>query len=321
VLSRTVSELRHALGDDSKAPRYIQTIPKGGYRLIAPVRDGRQPARPAVTRFRARRTRLAAVAITVLGLAIAALWWEWRQGREQPPLASRPLELVRLTANPEDLSVFSARISLNGRYLAYTDPSGIEVRSLDTGETHLLPQTVYAWTADSTSVRAGECQAGKCVGWDVSLIGGDHRRSGAEWSVGVYMVPTPDGSRLLNVDQAGRLTVDLENGQGPQRVPEPPFHWPIGKPAWSSGGTRVLMPPDDEASIVSQSLQGGPVTTIFKAEKGLNRGRCPGSRASGSPRGLGPHLRCRVFNLGGPYGNTRQRASCPAVDGLAAGKN
>lgn len=35
VLTRAVSELRKAFRDDSKEPRYIQTIPKSGYRLIA----------------------------------------------------------------------------------------------------------------------------------------------------------------------------------------------------------------------------------------------------------------------------------------------
>ncbi len=37
VLTRTISDLRKALGDDAKDPRFIQTIPRSGYRLIAPV--------------------------------------------------------------------------------------------------------------------------------------------------------------------------------------------------------------------------------------------------------------------------------------------
>jgi Tol biopolymer transport system component/DNA-binding winged helix-turn-helix (wHTH) protein len=37
VLTRAISELRRALGDDPKKPRFIQTIPKGGYRLVAAV--------------------------------------------------------------------------------------------------------------------------------------------------------------------------------------------------------------------------------------------------------------------------------------------
>ena len=45
ALSRAISLLRSALGDDSHAPRYIQTIPGVGYRLIVPVSglDAPQP--------------------------------------------------------------------------------------------------------------------------------------------------------------------------------------------------------------------------------------------------------------------------------------
>src|SRR5438552_2381518 len=38
VLSRTIADLRRVFGDDAKTSRVIQTIPKGGYRLVAPVR-------------------------------------------------------------------------------------------------------------------------------------------------------------------------------------------------------------------------------------------------------------------------------------------
>ncbi len=38
ALSRCVSKLRKALGDDPKAPSFIATVPKRGYRLIAPTR-------------------------------------------------------------------------------------------------------------------------------------------------------------------------------------------------------------------------------------------------------------------------------------------
>lgn len=37
VLPRAVSELRAALGDDARDPRFVQTVPRRGYRLIAPV--------------------------------------------------------------------------------------------------------------------------------------------------------------------------------------------------------------------------------------------------------------------------------------------
>ena len=48
VLTRAISELRRLFDDDPKQPRVIETIPKGGYRLIAPV------TRPASGRVRAQ---------------------------------------------------------------------------------------------------------------------------------------------------------------------------------------------------------------------------------------------------------------------------
>ena len=45
VLSRAVADLRIALGDDAREARFIETLPKAGYRLIAPV--SHQGVRPS----------------------------------------------------------------------------------------------------------------------------------------------------------------------------------------------------------------------------------------------------------------------------------
>jgi DNA-binding winged helix-turn-helix (wHTH) protein/Tol biopolymer transport system component len=42
-LNKSIQKLRDALGDSADSPRYIETIPRVGYRFIAPVRDGTQP--------------------------------------------------------------------------------------------------------------------------------------------------------------------------------------------------------------------------------------------------------------------------------------
>jgi len=46
TLTRAVALLRKALGDDARNPRFIETIPKRGYRLLAPVGHSEKP-RPA----------------------------------------------------------------------------------------------------------------------------------------------------------------------------------------------------------------------------------------------------------------------------------
>jgi DNA-binding winged helix-turn-helix (wHTH) protein/Tfp pilus assembly protein PilF len=40
ALTQSIIKLRRALGDDARVPVYVETIPKGGYRLIAPVDAG-----------------------------------------------------------------------------------------------------------------------------------------------------------------------------------------------------------------------------------------------------------------------------------------
>src|SRR6476660_6332872 len=44
VLRTYMLELRKVLGDDASSPRFIQTIPKRGYRFVAAVRQDAQPA-------------------------------------------------------------------------------------------------------------------------------------------------------------------------------------------------------------------------------------------------------------------------------------
>ena len=63
VLTVTVSALRKALGDSARSPRYVQTVPGRGYRLIAPV-DRPSRAR-APGRFRALAAGLAALLLVV----------------------------------------------------------------------------------------------------------------------------------------------------------------------------------------------------------------------------------------------------------------
>ncbi len=79
VLVNAVWELRRALGDDSKNPRYIQTVPRRGYRLTAEVHE--QGAAAA----RGRGLGLAAAALAVLGVALGAVWMWPRPRVETPP--------------------------------------------------------------------------------------------------------------------------------------------------------------------------------------------------------------------------------------------
>jgi len=100
-LYQSVAQLRRQLGDDTDHPSYIVTVPRKGYRLVAPVRHAAPEAAavpvpapeaaavpvPASTR---RRAAIAAGAVLPV-LAAAALWW-WRSAPRGA--AGAPLRLA-----------------------------------------------------------------------------------------------------------------------------------------------------------------------------------------------------------------------------------
>jgi DNA-binding winged helix-turn-helix (wHTH) protein/TolB-like protein len=81
-LTAAIIKIRRALADDARDPEYVETIPKRGYRLIAPVREPGVPFAEASqpvpsTGGASWRLPLAAVAILVLVAAVAVAVLRW----------------------------------------------------------------------------------------------------------------------------------------------------------------------------------------------------------------------------------------------------
>ncbi|WP_440957292.1 winged helix-turn-helix domain-containing protein [Oceanicaulis sp. LC35] len=66
ALSRTVWKLRQALGDDAKAPRFVQTVSRRGYRLIMPVEPMGADAPPVTPKVSRSVLMLSAAALVVV---------------------------------------------------------------------------------------------------------------------------------------------------------------------------------------------------------------------------------------------------------------
>ena len=105
-LNAVINRLRETLGDSAESPRFIQTVPRRGYRFIAPVEDAivdtrtEDPTSTAVLDTPpATRTRWwpwiagAAALVTIVALAVAATWLV----RRSPPVGSAPPRVVPLT--------------------------------------------------------------------------------------------------------------------------------------------------------------------------------------------------------------------------------
>jgi DNA-binding winged helix-turn-helix (wHTH) protein len=66
-ISAAMNRLREALGDSAEAPRYIETLPKRGYRFIASV--GKREGKPASQSMSGRRLWF----ITAMGMMLMAV--------------------------------------------------------------------------------------------------------------------------------------------------------------------------------------------------------------------------------------------------------
>lgn len=95
ALTKSVGKLRAALGDTGKPPSYIQTIPKKGYRLIAPVSPDNddepyiavagEPLDPVLTTPPRKRLLFAGLAIVVIVISLAVLMPGWQNGEADQP--------------------------------------------------------------------------------------------------------------------------------------------------------------------------------------------------------------------------------------------
>lgn len=104
TLSRCISDLRQALGDDPRTPRYIQTLSRRGYRLLEKPRplkpDVDEPAQDqasATAHAVATRSRLQPLHWLAIPLVLAlavGLWLTLAPGAEQAAEAPEPVVLA-----------------------------------------------------------------------------------------------------------------------------------------------------------------------------------------------------------------------------------
>jgi len=108
-LNVCVAQIRSTLNDDSDAPRFIQTVPKRGYKFIAPVeRVGapveQPPVEPARRSAGSRRTSMIVTAVTLIGAAlVGAGYLRWRQPApsNRVMIATLPFENLSGDANQD----------------------------------------------------------------------------------------------------------------------------------------------------------------------------------------------------------------------------
>src|SRR5215472_6949014 len=193
-----------------------------------------------------------------------------------------PVTERRLTANPEDTPVTSAAISPDGKYLAYTDPTGFYLRQVDSGETHpvALPKgfepLAGSWFPDSIhmAVQWLEDPTKSPSLWKISIAGGTPRRLADH---GWYPSVSPAGDQVAFVAQDGatqEIWLAQADGDNRRRLVAADSTHSIGHLAWSPDGKRLVYveyiatsyigeSPDRESRVGTYDLANGRVSTVL----------------------------------------------------------
>ena len=266
-LTHSVSVLRRALGDDSAQPVYIATVPRRGYRFLAPVLveqdaapgpktnaistppHGGGPTTALYMQHRGGAPPSAASAVHGARgrgslLAVAALAFRLRLRRAPlGPAAGRhyPLRAGRAAGH---VLASGAVVSPDGRHLAFvarqrdTGQAQLWVRPLDSPQARVLPGTEGAfrpfWSPDSQVARllcrraTEACRSRNQPPQTLAEVG--YRPSGGSWSSSGVILFSDRQSRLFAVSETGgdkTAATDLEEGQ--EVAHQAPFFLPDGR--------------------------------------------------------------------------------------------
>jgi DNA-binding winged helix-turn-helix (wHTH) protein/Tol biopolymer transport system component len=280
-LNTSINKLREALGDSADNPRFIETLPRRGYRFIAPVNNDVQ--KPVPTPRPLKFVAQVVVAATAVAVVAVGLIWVTKRHPSSPP----ELKLWQITTNSDDNPVRWGAMSSDGKYLAYADPKKMYIKLIETGEIRGVAQPevlqnqkiswqIISWFPDGTRFLVNAHPAGtggeewnskNTSIWTVSALGEPPHKLRDE---GIAYSVSPDGSSIafgMNKGRLGEREIWLmgPNGDQARRVYGTDEDNAIEAVGWSPNGKRILYVAVNEAGVTMQSrdLNGGPNLTTF----------------------------------------------------------
>ena len=225
ALTRAIAQVRKAIGDDHRNPRYIATIPTVGYRFVAELRESvAAPLSQAPVRRPPSRSRpIMLTGGLALVAALSAALWLWRRDPPAAPVADGTFVPVQFSSS-STLDV-GASFSPDGTLIAYSsDRDGsfeIYVKSFDStarelqltsdGNQNLNPafSPDGRWIAFSSMKRRGI--------FLVPAIGGSVQRL---TDFGIEPVWSPDSQKVI-FRSSGAASLSTTD-----------FYWPAESNLW-----------------------------------------------------------------------------------------
>lgn len=135
-LNTAVNKLRDALGDSAANPRFVETVPRRGYRFVSDVQTGLEtgssaesPDQEAVQDRRFQRRHVILIAAATVGLGgIGSRFWVRTPSIKPRPALRRFALPMPLTAVGATGCTRTAAISPDGSRIAFTEGGGANLR-------------------------------------------------------------------------------------------------------------------------------------------------------------------------------------------------
>jgi len=269
-LNKAVNRLRDVLEDSAEHPRFIETLPRRGYRWIAPVPVSTDSlplpevavpvALPPPSTIRSRwflafANRFAVGGALLLGVALAAVGL----GLYAPRFAHEGPKIPEITRITTSGNVEHAAISPNGKYLAYTvrgdAKQSLWVQHVATGSsTQLLPPatTVYEsvrFSQDSSYIYYTEGTVIDIALYQIPILGGVPRKLLVEEADRVVLSPDAQRYAFVREDdknyESGGVFVAETSGSSKKEIATrkgPTLYNPDIGVAWSPDGNLLAVP-------------------------------------------------------------------------------
>jgi DNA-binding winged helix-turn-helix (wHTH) protein len=251
-LNKAINRLRDALGDSAATPRYIETLPKRGYRFIAAL-DGapavavvpehaavNAPSQPTPVSSRSRPVVIASIAAALVLIVAALSIWRADPTREAP--VNPPDPVLRSSLTPPAGMAFvpySLALSQNGTHLAFVAEAADGSRSLWVRAMAATTSTTIAgtegavfpfWAPDHQRIgffADGKLKIVDVTGGAIRVVADARRPSGASWNADDVIVFAPDvNGPLYRVAASGGTATPVSktpDGPGPHGHRWPAF--------------------------------------------------------------------------------------------------
>ena len=257
-VNAAIAKLRIALGDSADNPRYVETIPRRGYRFLVTVEGSvprpsaiKPPLAASVEPPSAHSGRglywgLAAVCIAAIAIAVVLL-----RGKPSAQTVAY-LQNAKMTRMTTDGNVGSIAMSPDGQYIAFatirngkaslrvrqlSGANSVEIASSDVEYQNLL----YAPDGNAIFYRQFD-QTGQGLVFQIPALGGVARRVSADVDSAVTV--SPDGKQVAFIRhnpplEMSELIVGMTDGSGEKVLIQTKYPEVLDSPSWSRDGARL----------------------------------------------------------------------------------